>query len=279
MSELSAARQLRQADSRSRLRLIAIISVLTGIALLAGGAFLLSYARIHEMALFAGVSPSLAALYPLMFDITLVIACVAAVALRGARRWMRGYAVLAITILLAVVAVGEAVHSAGIGLPYGPAAAAYAVMPWALFLIGFSLGLLVLRHLRTIRIRARAARAAAGTATASNSSAVILPADQRIDRPRPQINDLHAADAGVSPAARTPATLAGPSPSPGRHPGTLDVSSAPAHQHPGTPDVSSAPAHQHPGTPDVTSAPASEHRHGHAHRHHHRAGDDATGCS
>src|SRR5215472_3455986 len=259
MSELPAARQSRQADSKSRLRLTAIISVLTGIALLAGGAFLLSYARIHEMALFAGVSPSLAALYPLMFDITLLIACVAAVALRGARWWMRGYAAFSIMILLAVVAVGEAVHSAGISLPYGPTAAAYAIMPWALFLIGFSLGLLVLRYLRTIRIRARAARAVAGTATASKPSAVILPADQRSDRPRLRSNDPHAADAGVSPVALTPADPS-PSPSPS--------------QHFGRPDVTSAPASQQLGRPDVTSAPASQHRHGQAHRHHHRAGDD-----
>jgi hypothetical protein len=151
MSELSPARQLRQAKSNSRLHLTAVISVLTGAALLAGGAFLLSYDRIHEMALTAGVSPSLAALYPLMFDAALVIACVAALALRGAKWWMRTYAAFAITILLAAVAVAEAVHSAGISLPYSPTAAAFAAMPWALFLVGFSLGLLVLRYLRTAR--------------------------------------------------------------------------------------------------------------------------------
>lgn len=249
MSELSAARQLRQADSKRRLHLIAVISVLTGIALLAGGAFLLSYARIHEMALFAGVSPSLAALYPLMFDITLVIACVAALALRGARWWMRGYAALSVTFLLAVVAAAEAVRSLGISLPYGAAVAVFAVMPWALFLIGFSLGLLVLRYLRTIRAKARTARAVAAAAPVSSPSAVIPPADQRLDRPRLRINDPHAADAGAAPAELRPVTPASPSPS------------------------------QHPGTADVTSIPASEHRHGQAHRHHYRTGDDHSGSS
>jgi hypothetical protein len=247
MSELSAARQARRPDSKSRLHLTAVIGVLTGIALLAGGAFLLSYARIHEMALFAGVSPSLAALYPLMFDITLVIACVAALALRGARWWMRVYAALSIAILLAVVAVAEAVHSAGISLPYGPSAATFAVMPWALFLIGFTLGLLVLRYLRTIRAKARAARAVAAAASVSKPGPAIPPAGQRVDRPRLRINDPNAADAGVASAELTPAPPVGPS--------------------------------QHVGTPDVTSAPAIEHRHGQAHWHHHRAGDDHAGSS
>jgi len=246
MSEQSAARQ-RQADSRNRLHLTTVISVLTGVALLVGGAFLLSYAGIHEMALFAGVSPSLAALYPLMFDITLVIACVAALTLRGARWWMRVYAACSLTILLGVVAVAEAVHSAGIGFPYGPAAATFAVLPWALFLIGFTLGLLVLRYLRTTRAKARAARAVAVTAPVSNTSAVVPPPGQRVDQPRLRINDRHTPDAGVAPPERTPATPASPKPSPSQHAGT--------------------PA-------DVTSAAPSEHRHGLAHRHHHRAGED-----
>src|SRR6516164_5796585 len=108
MDDLSGARRVRQAGYNRRLHLTAIISVITGAALLAAAAFLLSYARIHEIALTARVSPSLAALYPLIFDMTLVIACVAALALRGAPWWMRYSAVLIIVILLAVVAAGEA---------------------------------------------------------------------------------------------------------------------------------------------------------------------------
>jgi hypothetical protein len=157
MDDLSGARPFRQAGYNSRLHLTAVISVITGAALLAVAAFLLSYARIHEIALAARVSPSLAALYPLIFDMTLVIACVAALALRGAPWWMRYSAVLIIMILLAVVAVGEALHSAGISLPRRPTAAALAAVPWALFLIGFGLGLLVLRYQRKVRAMARAA--------------------------------------------------------------------------------------------------------------------------
>jgi hypothetical protein len=157
MDDISGAPRLRQAGYNSGLHLIAVISVIIGAAVLAAAAFLLSYARIHEIALSARVSPSLAALYPLIFDITLVIACVAALALRGAPWWMRYSAVLIIMILLAVVAVAEALHSAGINLPSRPTAAALAAVPWALFLIGFGLGLLVLRYQRRVRAMARAA--------------------------------------------------------------------------------------------------------------------------
>jgi hypothetical protein len=258
MSELSAARQVRQADSKSRLHLTAVISVITGVALLAGGAFILSYARIHEMALFAGISPSLAALYPLMFDITLVIACVAALVLRGARWWMRGYAAFSITILLAVVAVAEAIHSAGISLPYGPSAAAFAAMPWVLFLIGFSLGLLVLRYLRTMRAKARAAGTDRAKAAVSSPTTVVPAADQRADPPRLRISDPHATDVGVGRARLAPATPATPA----------------------TPVTPARPSpSQHPGTPDVSSTAASEHRQEQAHRHHYRAGDDHGGGS
>lgn len=208
MSELSGTRHLGRADSRGRLGLAAVTSVLTGTALLAGAAFLLSYARFHEMALTAGVSPSLATLYPLMFDTTLVIACVAALALRGASWWMRGYAALSVTILLAAIAVAEAVHSAGISLPYGPIAAAFAALPWALFLVGFSLGLLVLRYLRTARAIARADD--------------VVVAD---DLPR-LWNTPAAADAGVAPAEPTSAltNLA-------QHSVTPDAASSAASEH------------------------------------------------
>jgi hypothetical protein len=242
MSELSGARQLRQPDSKGRLNLAAATSVLTGTVLLAGAAFLLSYPRFHAMALTAGVSPSLATLYPLMFDTTLVIACVAALALRGASWWMRGSAVLSVTILLAAVAVAEAVHSAGISLPYGPTAAAFAALPWALFLIGFSLGLLVLRYLRTTRAIARTQDAGAPRESVRKQDALALSVSQREDRPPLWITEPIGAGTPVAPAESMPA---------------------------------SANLGQHPATPDAVSAPASEHRHGQAHRHDHQRTDPA----
>lgn len=242
MSELSGARQLRQAESRGRLNLAAVTSVLTGSVLLAGAAFLLSYARFHEMALSAGVSPSLATLYPLMFDTTLVIACVAALALRGASWWMRSTAVLSVMILLAAIGVAEAVHSAGISLPYGPTAAAFAALPWALFLIGFSLGLLVLRYLRTARAVASADDAAAPRESVRKQDAPVLSVSQREDRPPLWITEPIVAETGDAPAEATPAS----------------------------PNLG-----QRPVTPDAVSASATEHRHGQAHVHYHQRTDPA----
>lgn len=242
MSDLSGARQLRPAESRGRLNLAAATGVLTGTVLLAGAAFLLSYARFHEMALTAGVSPSLATLYPLMFDTTLVIACLAALALRGASWWMRCYAVLSVTILLAAVAVAEAVHSAGVSLPYGPTAAAFAALPWALFLVGFSLGLLVLTYLRTARAVAQADDAGAPRESVRKQDASVLSIFQRDDRPPLWNTQPTASDSGVAPAEATPAS----------------------------PDLG-----QQPVTPDAASAPASEHRHGQAHWHHQHRTDPA----
>jgi Protein of unknown function (DUF2637) len=242
MSELSGVRQLRQAESRGRLNLAAVTSVLTGTVLLAGAAFLLSYARFHEMALSAGVSPSLATLYPVMFDTTLVIACVAALALRGASWWMRGSAVLFVTILLTAVGVAQAVHSAGISLPYGPTAAAFAALPWALFLIGFSLGLLVLRYLRTARTVARADDAGAPRESVREQDAPALSVAQRGDRPPLWITEPIVAETPVAAAESMPA---------------------------------SANLGQHPATPDAVSAPPSQHRHGQAHRHDHHRSDPA----
>ena len=155
MSEFSGTRRFREMDYSSRLQVTAVVSVMAGVVLLAVSAFLLSYAGIHEIAVAAGVSPALARLYPLIFDITLVVACVATLALRGAAWWMRGFAALSIMILLAFVAVVEAVHAAGVSLPQRPVAAALAAMPWALFLLGFGLGLSMLRHQRTVGAVAR----------------------------------------------------------------------------------------------------------------------------
>jgi hypothetical protein len=235
MDDLSGARRLRQAGYNSRLHLTAVISVITGAALLAVAAFLLSYARIHEIALTARVSPSLAALYPLIFDTTLVIACVAALALRGAPWWMRYSAVLIIMILLAVVAAGEALHSAGVSLPRRPTAAALAAVPWALFLIGFGLGLLVLRYQRKIRAMARAAYPSEAPESAGRPHA---------KKPSFGQPNVHSAqwsnDTDATPVSIVPAEPKRPSPS----------------QQSRTQDAG------------LTFGPGNGHRHGHGHQHH-----------
>jgi Protein of unknown function (DUF2637) len=237
MDDLSGAPRLRQAGYNSRLHLTAVISVITGAALLAAAAFLLSYPRIHEIALSTRVSPSLAALYPLIFDTTLVIACVAALALRGAPWWMRYSAVLIIMILLAVVAVGEALHSAGISLPRRPTAAVLAAVPWALFLIGFGLGLLVLRYQRRIRAMAPGTDEREAPERASEPDAKKPPLTQRnAHSPR------WTTDPEVTNVKIVQAEPKRPSPSP----------------------------HQQPGSQNgrLTSSPGNSHRHGHGHQHH-----------
>ena len=147
MSDFFGPRRSRAADYSNWLQ----VTMLTGVLLLAVAAFLLSYAGIREIAVAARVSPGRAGLYPLIFDAALVVACLAALGLRGADWWMQGFAWLSIMILLAVVAVVEAVHAAGISLPQKAAAGAMAAIPWTLLLLGFGLWLSMLRYLRTVR--------------------------------------------------------------------------------------------------------------------------------
>jgi hypothetical protein len=246
MDDLSGAPGLHHTGYSSRLHVAAVISVITGAALLAAAAFLLSYARIHEIALTARVSPSLAALYPLIFDATLVIACVAALALRGAPWWMRYSAVFIIVILLAVLAVGEALHSAGISLPRRPTAAALAALPWVLFLIGFGLGLLVLRYQRRVRAMARAAYPVETPNTVSKPS-ISKPG---INNASPVQRNAHSprwnTDLDTSNVRIVPAAPKCPSPSASQQSAAQDGGSAAAL--------------------DSASPPGHHHGHGHQHR-------------
>jgi hypothetical protein len=151
MSDVPGQPRSRAAGHGSGVPLAAVVIAVTGVVLLAGTAFVVSYAGIRQIAVAAGVSPALAGLYPLIVDSVLVVACVAALALRGAGWPVRGYAWLSVIALLAGVAVAGAAHAAGISLPHRPAAVAAAALPWALFLLGFGLLLAMLRHLRTAR--------------------------------------------------------------------------------------------------------------------------------
>ncbi len=189
MSEIAGAPGFRSADYGNRFQVTAVVIVIAGVILLAMTAFLVSYPGIRQVAVAAGVSPAVAGLYPLIVDAVLVVACVAALALRGAKWWMQGYAWLSVVFLLAVVALVGAVRAAGISLPHRPTAAAMAALPWVLFLLGFGLWLCMLRHLRT----ARAANPPGHPDTASwwpwhtdpdTADAVSLPA-----QPRPAISD------------------------------------------------------------------------------------------
>ncbi len=159
MSDPSGVRSSRAADY-DRLQSAAVTGVIGGVVLLAVAAFLVSYGDIHGIAVAAGVSPVLAGLYPLIFDAALVVACASVLALRGAAWWMRAYAAMCYLTLIAAVAVVGAIRAAGLALPQRGAAATLAAVPWVLFLLGFGLGLSLLRHRRT----ARAPSAAGGPA-------------------------------------------------------------------------------------------------------------------
>jgi Protein of unknown function (DUF2637) len=145
-------------DSHRGLRLLALAAVVVGVLLLMAAAFVLSYSGIHAVALSAGVSPRLARLYPLIFDAMLVIACAAVLALRGAGLPSRCYAWLTMLVLLAAAAGADTLHATGAKLQHKPAAAAAAIIPWALVLIGFGLLLSLLRQARLRRAGLAAAQ-------------------------------------------------------------------------------------------------------------------------
>jgi hypothetical protein len=105
MSDFSGMRRFRAVDYGNGFQLTAVVIVIAGVALLAVAAFLVSYAGTRDIAVAAGVSPALAGLYPLIIDAVLVVACVAALALRGAEWWMQTYAWLSVMFMLAVVAL------------------------------------------------------------------------------------------------------------------------------------------------------------------------------
>jgi hypothetical protein len=150
----------RSTDGHPVLRGLALIAVGAGVLILMAAAFVLSYPGIHAAALEAGVSRSLARLYPVIFDALLVIACAAVLSLRGAGPISRVYAWLCLLALLVAAAGADALHSTGTMPPHRTAEAVAAVTPWVLLLIGFGLLLVMLRHAR-LRRAAAAARAAA----------------------------------------------------------------------------------------------------------------------
>ena len=162
MSNVSSDGRPGSADPHPRLGTVALIAVIIGVVLLAAAAAVLSYAGIRQIALAAGVSAGLARGYPVIFDAMLMIAFAAALALRGAGWWTRVYVWFSLLLLLAAVAAADAVHATGIKLPAKPSAAAVAIIPWALVLLGFGLWLAMLRYVRRVR-SARAGGMGAGS--------------------------------------------------------------------------------------------------------------------
>jgi hypothetical protein len=171
MSDYPVVRGSRSGDPHPRLRLAALTAVITGVLLVAAAAFVLSYAGIHQIALLAGVSPTLARLYPVMFDAMLVIACAATLALRSAGWPTRLYVWLSLLVLLGAVAAGDALYAMAISLPVQPTQAVVAIIPWVLLLMGFVMWLLMLRYWR--QVRAAAANAATGAGGGAAAAATV----------------------------------------------------------------------------------------------------------
>jgi len=158
MNDSPVTRGARPGDPHLRLRLAALIAVIAGVILVAAAAFMLSYAGIHQIALQAGVSTTLARLYPLMFDAMLVVTCAAVLALRNAGWGTTFYVWACLLLVLAAVAVGDALHATGVQLTGQAARAAIAVIPWVLLLMGFGIWLAMLRQWRRARAAAASAR-------------------------------------------------------------------------------------------------------------------------
>jgi hypothetical protein len=148
MSDQATASTRPPADGLQALRMLALVAVAAGVGLLAAAAFVLSYPGIHAVALYAGVPPRLARIYPLIFDAMLVVACAAVLSLRGAGLPSRCFAWLSLLVLIVTAATADTLYAVGTRLPHKPTAAAVAIIPWALVLIGFGLLLCMLRQAR-----------------------------------------------------------------------------------------------------------------------------------
>jgi hypothetical protein len=125
---------------------LAHLAVIIVVLALAAATFVLSYTGVHSIALQAGVTPRFARIYPGVFDAALIIACVAALMLRGAPWWARCYAWLCVIVVIVVVGGADVLHATNAALPHRGTAGVVAAAPWVLVLLGFSLWLTILRH-------------------------------------------------------------------------------------------------------------------------------------
>ena len=219
MNDSSAPRS-RSPDPFSALRVAALIAAILGVLVLAAAAFVLSYPGIHQLARTAGMSVTLARVFPVIFDALLVVAIAAVLSLHGAGWWRRGYSWLITLLLVAAMAAGGVLHAVHPHIPHRPAAITAAVLPWALLLIAFSLLLSILRQFRQTRLSpaaslpatpAPASPAPAGSDRAGTRiglDALLAGGTARIVPAQPSPADTKAqasAPADTKPASTTPA--------------------------------------------------------------------------
>src|SRR5919109_3200250 len=152
--------------SRRGVRLTALIAAGVCVLAIAAGAFAFSYPGVRDTALTAGVGPRLARFYPLLFDAVLIVACAAAVTLRGV---LRGYAWLAVLVIIGAVATADTVHAMSITVPKRPLQATIAIAPWVVLLTGLTLLDAMIRRTPGRRTGAAGPVSANGRAPAAGS--------------------------------------------------------------------------------------------------------------
>lgn len=122
--------------SRRGFRLTAVIAGGLCVLAIAAGVVAFSYSDVRDLALTAGLSPRLARFYPLLFDAVLIVACAAAVTLRGV---LRAFAWLAVLVIIGALAAADTVHAMSITVPQRPLEATIAIAPWVVLLTGLTL--------------------------------------------------------------------------------------------------------------------------------------------
>lgn len=157
-------------DESGALRTLALVAVVVGLVALTTAACVLTYSSVHDFALRAGISPSLARIYPDIADAMLVMAGCSVLALRGAGLLGKVYGWLCFIGLLGVLAGSSVVHEAGLNMPLRAAEITAAVFPWALVLVAFGLLLVLLRYARRRRQNQRASSTSADTLASSRAT-------------------------------------------------------------------------------------------------------------
>lgn len=128
--------EYRPVLGRRGLRLALLVAAVAGVLAAAAGVFVLSYPGTRDTAVAAGVSAPLARVFPAVMDAVVVVACAAAVTLRGA---LRGYAWLVLLVIAGSVAAADAARAMSVTVPKRPLEATVAIVPWAALLIGLTL--------------------------------------------------------------------------------------------------------------------------------------------
>lgn len=231
--------------ARRGFRLTAVVAGGLCVLAIAAGVIAFSYSDVRDLALTAGLSPRLARFYPLLFDAVLIVACAAAITLRGV---LRGFAWLAVLVTIGALAAADTVHAMSITVPQRPLEVTIAVAPWVALLTGLTLLDAMMR--RTPSRRTKAVGPVSANGWASPAGTPGPPAGQPAGAAVVSLSTLFH-DPSTAPAARARAVAGQPAADAGR--GWITASQAPADATPAR-VTTSEPA----GDPSPAFATASE---------------------